>query len=91
MWLADVSSSRSARTSARACPPGLQRAQVVSLGRAHARSGDASMISGSVGDDDTFDRALARFAEAYADRTEQDYDELIGAVDDGRVPIVRDL
>ena len=61
------------------------------LGRAHARSGDASMISGYVGDDDTFDRAVARFAEAYADRTEQDYDELIGAVDDGRVPIVRDL
>ena len=49
------------------------------------------MISGSVGDDDTFDRALARFAEAYADRTEQDYDELIGADDGGRVPIVRDL
>ncbi len=61
------------------------------LGRAHARSGDASMISGYIGDDDTFDRAVARFAEAYADRTEQDYDELIGAVDDGRVPIVRDL
>ena len=61
------------------------------LGRAHARSGDASMISGYLGDDDTFDRAVARFAEAYADRTEQDYDELIGAVDDGRVPIVRDL
>ena len=61
------------------------------LGRAHARSGDASMISGYIGDDDTFDRAVARFAEAYADRTEQDYDELIGAVDDGRVQIVRDL
>ncbi len=61
------------------------------LGRAHARSGDASMISGYIGDDDTFDKAVARFAEAYADRTEQDYDELIGAVDDGRVPIVRDL
>ncbi len=61
------------------------------LGRAHARSGDASMISGYVGDGDTFDRAVARFAEAYADRTEQDYDELIGAVADGRVPIVRDL
>ena len=61
------------------------------LGRAHARSGDASMISGYVGDDDTFDRAVARFAEAYADRTEQDYDELIDAVDDGRVQIVRDL
>ncbi len=61
------------------------------LGRAHARSGDASMISGYIGDDNTFDRAVARFAEAYADRTEQDYDELIGAVDDGRVPIIRDL
>ena len=61
------------------------------LGRAHARSGDASMISGYLGDDDTFDKAVARFAEAYAERTEQDYGELMGAVDDGQVPIVRDL
>jgi len=61
------------------------------LGRAHARSGDASMISGYLGDDDTFDRAVGRFAEAYADLTEQDYAELIDAVDDARVSIVRDL
>jgi hypothetical protein len=61
------------------------------LGRAHARSGDASTISGYIGDDDVFDRAVARFAEAYADRTELDHDELIGAVDDGKVSTVRDL
>jgi len=57
----------------------------------HAWSGDAAMISGYIGDDNIFDRAVARFAQAYADRTEQDDAALLGAVDDGRVQIVRDL
>ncbi len=61
------------------------------LARAHARSADASMIAGYLGDDDTFDRAVVEFAETYANRTEQDFAELIAAVDDGQVPIVRDL
>jgi uncharacterized protein (DUF2252 family) len=61
------------------------------LGRAHARSGDASEMSGYLGDDDTFDRAISRFAEAYADLTEKDYAELVAAVDDGQVTVIRDL
>ena len=61
------------------------------LAVAHARSGDASMIDGYLGDDDTFDRAITKFAEAYADRTEQDYAELHTAVEDGRIPIVDDI
>lgn len=60
------------------------------LARAHARSGDASMICGYIGDDDSFDRAIATFAEAYADRTDQDYAELLTAVDDGQVQVVHD-
>src|SRR5215213_10355030 len=43
------------------------------LARAHARSGDAAKIAGYLGDDDTFDRALERFAVAYADQNEADY------------------
>ena len=43
------------------------------LARAHARSGDAAAISGYLGSGDTFDRAVASFAEAYADQTESDY------------------
>ncbi len=43
------------------------------LARAHARSGDAAAISGYLGSGDRFDRAVAAFAEAYADRTEADH------------------
>ena len=42
------------------------------LARAHARSGDAAAISGYLGTGDRFDRAVAEFAEAYADQTETD-------------------
>jgi hypothetical protein len=43
------------------------------LARAHARTGDAAKITGYLGDDDTFDRALERFAVAYADQNDNDY------------------
>jgi Uncharacterized protein conserved in bacteria (DUF2252) len=43
------------------------------LARAHARSGDAAAISGYLGTGDTFDRAVASFAEAYADQTQADH------------------
>ena len=41
------------------------------LARAHARSGDAVPIASYLGRGDRFDRALAAFAEAYADQNEQ--------------------
>lgn len=47
------------------------------LARAHARSGDAAMISGYLGSSDTFDRALVTFAETYADQAERDHAALI--------------
>ena len=40
--------------------------------RAHARSGDAVAIASYLGSSDAFDRALATFAEAYADQNEAD-------------------
>ena len=43
------------------------------LARAHARSGDAVAIASYLGTGDTFDRALAPFAETYADQNEKDY------------------
>ena len=43
------------------------------LARAHARSGDAIAIASYLGNSDTFDRALAVFAESYADQNERDY------------------
>jgi len=55
------------------------------LALAHARSGDASMISGYLGSGDTFDEAVTRFAVDYADQTERDHEALIKAVKSGRV------
>jgi uncharacterized protein (DUF2252 family) len=43
------------------------------LARAHARSGDAVAISGYLGSSDRFDRAVADFADAYADQSEADF------------------
>ena len=36
---------------------------------------------------DTFDRAIALFAESYADQNERDYELLIKAADDGKITI----
>lgn len=55
------------------------------LARAHARSGDRIAIAGYLGTSDTFDRAVAEFAAAYADQNERDYADLKEAATSGRV------
>jgi uncharacterized protein (DUF2252 family) len=55
------------------------------LARAHAKSGDATTISGYLGKGDTFDEAMGVFALAYADQTERDYSALVKAVQAGRL------
>ena len=55
------------------------------LARAHARSGDRIAIAAYLGRGDSFDRAMASFAEAYADQNERDYRALQEAVGSGRV------
>jgi uncharacterized protein (DUF2252 family) len=57
------------------------------LALAHARSGDRVAISSYLGKSAAFDRALAAFAEAYADQNQRDYDALRAAVDSGRVTV----
>ena len=47
------------------------------LARAHARSADPAVIAGYMGKSGLFDDALASFAMAYAERTQQDYDQLV--------------
>jgi hypothetical protein len=61
------------------------------LARAHARSGDAAAIAGYLGAGDTFDRALASFAEDYADQNERDYAAFRAAIADGRLEAVSGL
>jgi uncharacterized protein (DUF2252 family) len=55
------------------------------LSRAHARSGERVAIAAYLGSSDAFDRAIARFAEAYADQNERDYKAFVDAVRDGRI------
>ena len=55
------------------------------LARAHARSGDAAAIAAYLGTGDQFDRAIATFAESYADQNERDYAALKAAVDSGSI------
>src|SRR5262245_26854887 len=56
-------------------PAGLEAYGVIcgwTLARAHARSGDAIAINAYLGASDRFDRAMATFAEIYADQNERD-------------------
>src|SRR5262245_25874054 len=55
------------------------------LARAHAKSGDAAMISGYLGSNSRFDKAVAKFALAYTDQNERDFQALLKAVRDGRI------
>jgi len=55
------------------------------LARAHARSGDSVAIAAYLGSSDALDKALADFAERYADQNELDYAAMTAAVKTGRV------
>ena len=55
------------------------------LARGHARSGDREAIAAYLGSGDRFDRAIADFAEAYADQNERDHAALAAAVEAGTI------
>jgi uncharacterized protein (DUF2252 family) len=55
------------------------------LAKAHARSGDAAALASYLGGGDAFDRAMASFAESYAEQNERDYAAFQAAVADGRL------
>ena len=60
------------------------------LARAHARSGDRVHTAAYLGKSERFDRAIAEFAQAYADQTERDHAALCAAVKSGRLPAAAD-
>jgi hypothetical protein len=60
------------------------------LALAHAKSGDAAMISRYLGKSKEFDEAMLQFAYAYADQTEKDYQALVKAVESGRIKAIRE-
>ena len=46
------------------------------LARGHSRSGDPCVLAGYIGNGKRFGEAIMRFADAYADQTEKDWEEL---------------
>jgi uncharacterized protein (DUF2252 family) len=56
------------------------------LARAHARTGDPARIAGYLGKKPTFDEAIAKFAAAYADQNERDYEKFLKAIRAGKLP-----
>jgi uncharacterized protein (DUF2252 family) len=61
------------------------------LARAHARSGDRIAIAAYLGKGESFDEAIADFAERYADQNELDFAALADAAKSGRIEVERDL
>jgi uncharacterized protein (DUF2252 family) len=57
------------------------------LARAHAKGGDAALISGYLGNGCAFDDAIGDFSVAYADQTERDYALLKAAVRKGEIAV----
>ena len=55
------------------------------LAHAHARSGDSIAIAGYLGSGDTFERAVTKFAFAYADQNQQDYETFKTAIATGQI------
>jgi hypothetical protein len=54
-------------------------------------SGDRIAIAAYLGGSDTFDHAIADFAETYADQNQADYAALQAAVKEGRVQATTDI
>jgi uncharacterized protein (DUF2252 family) len=60
------------------------------LARAHAKSGDAAIISGYLGTSTRFDEAVSNFAIAYADQNERDYQALLEAIRAGKIEVLQE-
>ena len=58
------------------------------LAHAHARTGDRFAIAAYMGETDEFDKAIAKFARAYAKQNEADYQRFLAALDAGELPKV---
>lgn len=59
------------------------------LALAHAKSGDAAMITGYVGRSESLDDALTKFAFAYSEQNERDYEELQKAARLHRISVAK--
>lgn len=55
------------------------------LAKGHARSGDPAVLGGYLGSNDRWDKALSKFAFAYADQTTQDHEKFVAAIRGGKI------
>ena len=55
------------------------------LARAHAKTGNASIIAGYMGKGEMLDESISRFAVAYANQTEKDFETFKKAIRSGRL------
>jgi uncharacterized protein (DUF2252 family) len=56
---------------------------------AHAKSGDAAMLAGYVGNSEELDDAMVKFAFSYATQNEKDYAALVKAAKAGKIKVGR--
>ena len=61
------------------------------LARAHARTGDPSVLSGYMGKSDEFANAISRFSISYANQNELDYNKMLEAIKEGKLPISAEI
>lgn len=61
------------------------------LARSHARTGDPSVLSGYIGKSNEFANAISRFSISYANQNDSDYDKMLEAIKEGRLPISTEL
>jgi uncharacterized protein (DUF2252 family) len=59
------------------------------LAQAHAKSGDAATISGYLGKSEAMDDAVTRFAVAYAEQNDRDFDALAEAAATRRIRVAK--
>jgi uncharacterized protein (DUF2252 family) len=61
------------------------------LALAHAKSGDSAILSGYCGSSDELDASFAKFAFAYAEQNERDYEAMQQAAKSGRIEVAKDF
>lgn len=61
------------------------------LAQAHAKSGDGAMIYGYAGKSEKLDDAMVRFAFAYAEQNEKDYNALVAAAKSKRIKVAKEV
>jgi len=57
------------------------------LARGHARSGRRIAIASYLGVSDRFEQGIADFARSYADQAEKDYETVVKAIKQGKIPV----